>query len=78
MNIGVDANMDMYQKKETRLLNLFSVIVFMSVIACLISFIFIKGDYPITIELLLVFYSLLVPYLNYKKSIMFQSLPLLV
>lgn len=68
LNIGTNDTLDMYQKKETRFLNLFSLIIFTCVICCTLNFIFLGALYPIILEATLSSIAILVVYLNYKQQ----------
>ncbi len=67
LNIGVDDAQDMYQKKETNFLNLFSLIIVFSVVLYLIK-LFLTGEIQIVrSEIGLFSFSLLVLYFNARK-----------
>ena len=72
INIGIDDTIDLYQKKETRLLNLFVIIILSSILLCFVNIVFAEGIYQILLELALVVFSLLVLYLNFKRKYNFS------
>ncbi len=67
LNIGISDELDMYQKKETRFLNLFSLIIFGSVLVCTLNLFFLGAIYPIGSEIALSSIAIIVMFLNYKK-----------
>lgn len=67
LNIGISDKLDMYQKKETRFLNLFSLIIFGSVVVCTLNLVFLGAIYPVAVEITLSSIAIIVMYLNYKK-----------
>ncbi len=68
INIGIDDTVDLYQKKETRLVNLFSLIVFSTVLICTVQLLFNDDIYPILLELALIGISVITIILNHKKK----------
>jgi two-component sensor histidine kinase len=66
INIGVTSEMEFYQKREARMVNLFAWIAFIGSVAGITTVFFINAQYPTFIATFSVFTSLAVLIFNYK------------
>lgn len=66
INLGVKSEMEFYQKREARIVNLFALITLLGLLFGVSSVIFISGDYVISTVLFTTFTSLSILFLNYK------------
>lgn len=66
INIGVKSEMDFYEKREARMVNLFGWIALIGSIIGITTVFFIEAKYPTTIAVFSVFTALVVLLLNYK------------
>ena len=65
INIGVNSEMEFYQKREARMVNLFAWIAFIGSVAGITTVFFIQAKYPTLIASFSVFTALTVLILNY-------------
>lgn len=68
LNIGVTDQLDFYQRREIRILNLFAIIVFTGLVAGATNVIFLGDAYPAMIEVLVALITLMIPFLNSQKQ----------
>ncbi|MBK8368803.1 MAG: sensor histidine kinase [Bacteroidetes bacterium] len=66
INLGVKSEMEFYQKREARIVNLFALITLLGLLIGVSSVIFISGDYVISTVLFTTLTSLTILFLNYK------------
>jgi two-component sensor histidine kinase len=66
INLGVKSEMEFYQKREARIVNLFALITLLGLLFGVSSVIFISGDYVISTVLFTTLTSLSILFLNYK------------
>ena len=66
INLGVKSEMEFYQKREARIVNLFALITLLELLIGVSSDIFISGDYVISTVLFTTLTSLTILLLNYK------------
>jgi two-component sensor histidine kinase len=66
INLGVKSEMEFYQKREARIVNLFALITLLGLLIGVSSVIFISGDYVISTVLFTTLTSLTILLLNYK------------
>ncbi len=66
INLGVKPEMEFYEKREARMVNLFAWIAFVGSVAGITTVFFIKANYPTFIAMFSVFTALAVLILNYK------------
>lgn len=66
INLGVKSEMEFYQKREARIVNLFALITLLGLLIGVSSVIFISGDYVTSTVLFTTFTSLTILFLNYK------------
>jgi two-component sensor histidine kinase len=66
INLGVKSEMEFYQKREARIVNLFALLTLLGLLIGVSSVIFISGDYVISTVLFTTFTSLSILFLNYK------------
>jgi len=66
INLGVKTEMEFYQKREARIVNLFALITLLGLLIGVSSVIFISGDYVISTVLFTTLTSLSILFLNYK------------
>lgn len=73
INLGIEPNMDFYQKRESRVINLFAIITLCGLFIGLSTVFFISGEYVITSVIFTTITSLLSLYFNYKKLYNYSS-----
>ena len=66
INLGVKSEMEFYQKREARIVNLYALITLLGLIIGVSSVMFISGDYVISTVLFTTLTSLSILFLNYK------------
>lgn len=66
INLGVNSEMEFYQKREARMVNLFGWIALIGSIAGITTVFFIKAKYPTVIAMFSIFTAIAVLLLNYK------------
>lgn len=66
INLGVKSEMEFYQKREARIVNLFALITLLGLIIGVSSVLFISGDYVISTVLFTTLTSLTILFLNFK------------
>lgn len=66
INLGVKSEMEFYQKREARIVNLFALITLFGLLVGVSSVLFISGDYVISTVLFTTITSLTILFLNYK------------
>jgi two-component sensor histidine kinase len=66
INLGVKSEMEFYQKREARIVNLFALITLLGLLIGVSSVIFISGDYIVSTVLFTTLTSLSILLLNYK------------
>lgn len=66
INLGVKSEMEFYQKREARIVNLFALITLLGLLIGVSSVIFISGDYVVSTVLFTTLTSLSILLLNYK------------
>lgn len=66
INLGVKSEMEFYQKREARIVNLFALITLLGLVIGVSSVLFISGDYVISTVLFTTLTSLSILFLNYK------------
>lgn len=66
INLGVKTEMEFYQKREARIVNLFALITLLGLVIGVSSVLFISGDYVISTVLFTTLTSLSILFLNYK------------
>ena len=66
INLGVKSEMEFYEKREARMVNLFAWIAFIGSVAGITTVFFINAKYPTLIATFSVFTALVVLFLNYK------------
>ena len=67
INLGVKSEMEFYQKREARIVNLFALITLFGLLVGVSSVFFISGNYALTIVLFTAFTSLSILSLNYLQ-----------
>lgn len=66
INLGVKSEMEFYQKREARIVNLFALITLFGLLVGVSSVFFISGDYALPTVLFTTFTSITILFLNYK------------
>lgn len=66
INLGVKSEMEFYQKREARIVNLFALITLLGLLIGVSSVLFISGEYVISTVLFTTITSLTILFLNYK------------
>ena len=66
INLGVKSEMEFYQKREARIVNLFALITLLGLLIGVSSVLFISGDYVISTVLFTTLTSISILFLNYK------------
>lgn len=66
INLGVKSEMEFYQKREARIVNLFALITLLGLLIGVSSVLFISGDYALSTVLFTTITSLSILFLNYK------------
>jgi two-component sensor histidine kinase len=73
INLGIEPSMDFYQKRETRVINLFATITLFGLFIGISTVFFISGSYAVASVIFTTITSLLSLFFNYKKLYNYSS-----